>query len=192
MLKHSFVFCLALGFASVASAGFLATDPVALPGFKGSQPFVSGTLNVNVDYAVFAPGAYPIAEDPSLGSEFVYAYQIFPHDFKPVTFFTVGLAVSGTHNPAIDLLHATIGGTPPTAWTIQSSSAVGAFFTPNLLSPAYSPVLIFTSAKIPGFGPASVGDGGLSSQQTLPTPIPEPASLAFGLLAAGALLRRSR
>src|SRR4051812_28429982 len=48
---------------SGALAGPLAADPLALPGFHGTVSFNDGVLNVNVDYAVYAPGAYG-AGDP--------------------------------------------------------------------------------------------------------------------------------
>lgn len=192
MTRFPVAFALVMCFAPLASAGLLAVDPAGLPGFTGSQPFVSGTLNASVDYAVFALGTFPAAQDPSAGSDFVYAYQVFSLGSAPVSFFTVGLIIPGSHNATVDPLYATPGGTPPTAWTLQSSSAVGVFFTPNLLAPGYSPVLLFTNPNPPTFTFASVADGGQSSQKTLPTPIPEPASLALGLLTVGALLRRSR
>jgi hypothetical protein len=146
-----------------------------------------------VDYAVYAPGSFGdiLTPDPSGGSEYVYAYQIIPTDTLPVTFLTIGLSVPADNAVAAPLWGLT-GGIPATAWTIQSQGVAAAFLAPELQAPYYSRVLIFTSRYAPGFASASVGNGGKSDQQTLPSPIPEPGSLALATLAIGALLRRSR
>jgi len=50
------------------------------------------TLAVHVDFAVYAPGVFPEAGDPSPGNEYVYAYQILNLEAStvPVTAFSVG------------------------------------------------------------------------------------------------------
>ncbi len=196
MVRNILVVALVLGIASFASAGFLATDATAMPGFVGSQAFASGSMTANVDYAVYAPGNFAgdaLTPDPSGGTEYVYAYQVFPTGTDPVTFMTVGLVTgNGAHNATQYTLYGGAGGIPATAWTVQSSSAAAAFLIPELTSPSFSQVMVFTSPNPPTFTFASVGDGGQSDQQILPTPIPEPAYLAFLALGLGALLRRAR
>jgi len=197
MVKNVIVVALVLGLASIASAGFLATDGSAIPGFHGTQPFASGTMSADVDYAVYAPGSFPgdmFTPDPSGGAEYVYAYRVYPTGTKPITFLTVGLATgSGAHNATSLSLYAGAGGIPATAWSIQSSSAAAAFLAPELEDPFFSQVMIFTSPLPPTFDTASVGNGGKSDQKILTTPlVPEPASLAFIILGLGALIRRSR
>src|SRR5262245_48184350 len=75
--------------ATTALAGPLFADPAALPGWTGSSGFVGANggfkLNANVEFAVYAPGAFgtsaalgfPGGADPSGGTQFVYAYEIF-------------------------------------------------------------------------------------------------------------------
>jgi hypothetical protein len=195
MVKNVIIVALVLGLASIASAGFLATDGSAMPAFQGTQTFASGTMSANVDYAVYAPGNFGniLTPDPSGGTDYVYAYQVMPTGILPVTVLTVGLATgSGAHNAGTAPLYGAAGGIAPSAWAIQSTSAAALFATPELDAPSFSQVMLFTSPNAPTFGPASVADGGKSDQQILTTPIPEPASLAFLALGLGALLRRSR
>src|SRR5205085_1845327 len=71
------------GLSGVALAGPLATNGISIPGFTGTTafdaPYNGGTqhLLVNLDFAVFLPGTYPLAQDPSHGTQFVYAYQAY-------------------------------------------------------------------------------------------------------------------
>jgi hypothetical protein len=197
MVRTILVVGVMLGLVSVASAGFLSTDPAAM--LKGSQGFSSGTLAANVDYAVYAPGQYPddglTGNDPSNGAEYVYAYQVFNTGASPITFLSVGHQGPGAavHNATPDALHATVGGIAPTLWVALSTSVVGAFNSVQIQPPQHSEVLLFTSPNAPTFRAASVANSGQSNQQTLPTPVvPEPAGLALATLALGALLRRSR
>jgi len=87
-----------------AEAGLLsANSGGAIGAFTGTQLFSSDfggfTVNASVDYAVFAPGAFGVAfpgQDPSNGSDYVYAYQInnLPGTIPAATAisqFTVGL-----------------------------------------------------------------------------------------------------
>jgi hypothetical protein len=199
MSKKCFVvgllFCLAA--VSAAQAGLLASDPNGMVGFTGSMNFASGTMSATVDYAVFSPGTYPndfiTGKDPSNGTEYVYAYQVFPTGQDPTTTLAVGrIAPNVAHNAMVDALHVTVGGVQPSTWNVLSSSVYATFMTPELESPNHSRVLLFTSPSAPGWAPGSVGNGGQSDQKTLPTPIPEPAGL-LGMLAVGyGLLRRVR
>src|SRR5262245_8466311 len=77
--------------ASTAVAGALTSDPNAIPGWQGSIVMTgtngSALLKTNVDYAVYAPGQFGTSVamgynahtplDPSSGTQYVYAYEIF-------------------------------------------------------------------------------------------------------------------
>lgn len=71
--------------AAVVQAGPLPLNPDALAGYKGTTTASSGliaghTLDVSIDFAVFAPGQFNAyfgaGADPSNGTQFVYAYEI--------------------------------------------------------------------------------------------------------------------
>jgi len=187
---------LGLGLAAASHASIIATDPDAMTGFKGSEVFSStgggNILGVVVDYAVFAPGKYPGSSlggsDPSGGADYVYTYLInndpTPASTVSLTSFSVGLASgSGAHNAGVN---NSLGGITPFAQVITSSSFQH-LYSPSIDPGNSSNITLFTSPNAPTFGNASVGNGGLSDQEQLPTPTaPEPASL--GLLASAGLL----
>jgi len=178
---------------SSAMAGPIAGDPNAMPAWQGTQQFYvtdgSATLQVDVEYAVYLPGDY-----------YVYAYQVF-NDLagnRPVSNFSVGLdPASGAANIGWDAGAGTPGGTAPSFAGFSGTpptSSVWYFFSNTIDPPSeYSQVLLFTSPYGPRWAPATVMDSGLSNVQNLPSPMPEPATLA--LLALGgiaALIRRRR
>ncbi len=178
---------------STAQAGLLsANSGGAMPGFTGTQLFdvnFSGfTVSANVDFAVFAPGAFGVAfpgEDTSGGTDYVYAYQIHNLD-SDVTKLTVGLdgdealgtigfiGDAGLLDPSTDLYV----GVPPTssAWD----------FNPRLVINQSSAVLFFTSKGAPELHSATVSAGWFNSHD-LPSPLPEPASLTLLALGAGVM-----
>ena len=175
-----------------AHAGLLAdNDAGALPGFTGNTNFAGGfltyTIDADVDYAVFAPGTFDAAFpglDPSGGTEYVYAYQIANND-TDISKLTVGLdgdeplgtigyiADAGLTDPSDSLF---VGIPNPT-------SAAWDFTVPNPLTIGNSSaVLIFTSAAAPEYDSATV-EAAFPDSQSLPSPLPEPATL--GLMAMG-------
>ena len=110
-----------------AMGGLLPIDPLAYNDgtttWSGTQAFTAGSggthLGVTVDYAVYAPGEFQASStlgypaDPSNGSEFVYAYQLWNNvgGHLGVTTLTVGLADaldSGAYTEG-DKLPANIG-----------------------------------------------------------------------------------
>jgi len=197
----------AIGLAGVltsgALAGPLAVDPLALPGFHGTIAFNDGVLNVNVDYAVYAPGAYGVG-DPSGGTRFVYAYQGFnASTTRPFSNISVGLAdTSVVFNGGFDPGHALTGGVVPLFTDSQAgsgfpSSSFRSIFqnagTFTKVNPGqYSEVVLFTSTAPPQFYSSSVIDEGQQVQHALPSPIPAPASLALCVLGGASFLRRRR
>ena len=197
-----------LGCAGLALAAPLVSDPNALAAWQGTQRFYDtdgggATLDVDVEYAVYAPGNYGLSgTDPSSGAHYVYAYQVF-NDLLgnvPVSSFSVGLdPTANVANIGSDAGSGTPGGTAPTASAFSGSPPTSAvwYFYLNTIDPPpaneYSTVLLFTSPYGPKWMPASVMDGGLSAQQDLPSPTPEPATLALMALGGvAALIRRRR
>jgi len=188
-----------------ASAGPIAGDVAAMPAWQGTQQFyaTSGveTLQVDVEYAVYAPGNYSLSgTDPSGGTQFVYAYQVF-NDLlgnAPVSTFSVGLdPTANVANIGSDAGSGTLGGTAPTASAFSGTPPTSAvwYFYLNTIDPPptneHSAVLLFTSPYGPKWAPASVLNSGLSNKQNLPSPLPEPATVMLMLAgSAVALLRR--
>jgi len=185
-----------------AQASLLSSDPLAMAAWRGTQTFYAAddvyTLNVTADYAVYAPGQYP-GTDPSVGADYVYAYEIF-NTLNPasvgVTMLTVGLAPgSGAHYAGFTSgPPGQLGGAGPAQPRIGATSARWYFFINPVDYGEDSFTLRFTSPYGPRWMTASVDDGGLSADAPMPSPMPEPATLV--LLSAGLastiLVRRRR
>lgn len=179
---------------SSASAGPLSTNPFGLPGFTGSVNFAAANVSATMDYAVFAPGAFGASggTDPSGGTQYVYAYQVFATG-SPFTSASVGLVPGSiAFNDTFSTTYPLAGGTAPAVNVFQGAPPTSFF---NLWSPAvgaagYSAVLLFTSPQSPIYASASVANGAFSNQQTAPSPLPEPTSLV--LLGIGSLFALRR
>jgi len=180
----------------------------AMPGFNGTKAFAgsvgSFVYSADVDYAVFAPGDFTAAAgggtDPSGGSEYVYAYQIHHTGVtgnQSVNILSVGMP----QKPGSNIGHLEAngggdhginpGGSPTYTYFVGSyptyTSAVWTFANAasGLVTPGqWSEILMFTSPTAPDYYNASVKAGAVIDTDTLPTPVPEPAT---GLLAAGAV-----
>ncbi len=177
-------------------AGPIATDTRAMVGFYGMRSFsYSGfgeTLTAEVDYAVYAPAAYP-GDDPSPGDKYVYVYQIF-NDLAStvgVAFFSVGLEDGSGANHAGDDASEDAPGTA--GGQSQSLEMVGTasvywLFDPDVSIGAHSTTLLFTSPNAPAWKSGAMADGGLPTpgSDLLPSPTPEPATIA--LMATGLAL----
>ena len=192
------VFALPVLLVSTALGGPLGEDSTSISGYTGTVSFnASDVLFVDLDYAVFMPGIYPDdgvnGDDPSDGTEYVYAYQAFNvSPGAPLSTVSIGLLEdNGAGNAMADLLHEQLGGVEPSLIDCYSASIVYRFSSPVIMPDQYSTVVLFTSPNSPTWGPASVQYGGYTDQQTVPTPIPEPAAgLLLGLVGLAAIARR--
>jgi len=201
--------------AGFAIAGPLPTDPNALAAWRGSTLFTNGgSLKVDVEYAVYAPGQFDtsaalgfpshVPVDPSGGTQYVYAYELFNNvggTFVDLN-LSVGVAVGGIPNGSTNITNdpgTPEGGVPPNhsefipgsdpeqaaKWSYDSGLAVG----------AHSDILLFTSPFGPQFFQSSMqgGHATVASSQ-LPSPVPEPAGVVLAVIGAAmvSLLARWR
>ena len=187
-----------LGSAGAAEAGLLsANSGGAIPAFTGTQLFdntFSGfSVSANVDFAVFAPGAFGVAfpgQDPSGGAHHVYAYQI-ENLGSDISKLTVGLdgdeplgaigfiSGAGLIDPSASLY---VGAGPTSAaWDFDPGTLTSG--TVNFIL-YESAILFFTSAAAPELDSATVA-AAWSATHDLPSPLPEPATLSLLALGAG-------
>ncbi len=194
----------AFSILAMAGAGPLATDPTAMAGWRGSTLFTDGVLNVLIDYAVYAPGAYG-AGDPSGGTRFVYAYQGFNlSTTRPFSNVSIGFEdASVVWDGGFDPTRGTLGGVIP---LFQDSRAGSGFPTSSFRSifmagggpftkvnpGQWSQVMLYTSPMGPQMYSSSVIDDGRQVQLALPSPIPSPASLTLLATAGLVSVRRRR
>jgi hypothetical protein len=202
--------CFAL--SSIARGGILSADPAAYNDgtttWSGSNLFTGGggLVDVEVDYAVYAPGKFNASAvsgavghpvDPSNGNQYVYAYQLWNvGGIQTISGLSVGLAELG--NPGtvfVDKQVANIGSisipvdspadVTPSSMAFNGTpagSAVWHYSPGGLLVDNNSSVLIYTSPFPPHTDLASIL-GGLGAGGRLPSPVPEPATgllLVFG------------
>ena len=231
IMRNSGVFlAVMLACTSAARGGLLPIDPNAYydgtTTWSGTQAFTAtagngALLNVTVDYAVYAPGKFSTSTtldnptDPSGGTQYVYAYQLWNNvggQFN-VSTFTLGLADAADSDAYKEgnKLPANIGFVPNFAGSPAGVQPSGSAFTytsggtaqsavwnysPALPAGDYSNILIYTSPYPPHTDVSSI-QGGITGDQVidgLPSPynpVPEPASGSL-LAVAGVVLMAVR
>jgi len=200
---------LALAIAFPASAGMLAGNEDAMPGWTGSTDFdfdglpkEDTNLEGYVDFAVFGPENVPSFGDyePTEG-ELVYAYQVFAEGTDDVSAFVLtlnGVADNIGSSSDSGLVSPSAAAFIPTGE--PGGSAQWDFNSPGISPGQSSYLLLFSSPQLPENFAGLTIDGGTNAMVIpVPTPgsksIPEPSTLTMmvcGLIAAGCIGRRNR
>jgi len=198
--------------ASVARADFTNRVLLGAPGtlgapFQTTQNFFAtngtDTLDINVDFAVWAPGQFPGTYVPFAGftpanpTDYVYAYQVYNngpgHGQSTRQFSQLGINSTGGvinslgKDPSFDPSGVDVD-TPFAFLSPQGASYQ--FLVPTIGVNQFSVVLLLTSPNAPTFSQASVFDSGLSANGQVPMPVPAPATLTLLALGAACLRRR--
>lgn len=168
----------------------LDDDPCAI--VKDSVSFSSGLMNGHVDYAVYAPGQY----DGSISFKnlYVYAYQVFNEspsvgiDYFSVVRCPSVLVPNALYDP--DMEQAAAGGSIPTLSLVLQESVLFVFQFDNISPNEHSCTLLFASDSGPSMGTGLLG--GSPGIVSIPTPIPEPATIGLVIGGAFMALRRRR
>jgi len=166
--------------------------------FEAHDHARSRMLDVDVDYAVFAPGSFGGALTGSFfggfdpDASYVYAYQIYMNDPWSTTVLSelqIGLPAGAAetiqgggydanYDGSADDVAASFGYALP-------DSVSFLFESPQLAPGEFSVVLLFSSTAPPAFHAATIFDSGLSDQQDLPAPVPAPGAALLGTLGLG-------
>lgn len=196
--------------AGIAAAGPLPTDPNAIPGWQGSKVLTSAKITATVEYAVYAPGDFDTSlaldtpVDPSLDSDYVYAYEVFAGALpvKDLTVQTTLGAIPMSYVGTNHIDHYSFNpelGTAPNNWFFNTGTnptrVTNAKWTSSLGIPSggHSDILFFTSPFPPQFLTSSISGGGTNiATSTLPSPIPEPTTAALSVIAAVCLFAARR
>lgn len=185
--------------ARTALAGPLSTDPAAMAGWKGSQLFVgsNGTtsLMASVDFAVYAPGEFSQSDalgdplDPSGGTQYVYAYEIFNNVGGNTFSRNLSIAILDYPNLVQNLTHdpgTPEGGIAPNLIQFVPEDAPftnvkWTFNSPVITVGQHSDILLFTSPFAPQFLTAGMQGGSATiATAPLPSPTPEPSTILLG------------
>jgi hypothetical protein len=161
-------------------------DPAAMYLYRGQANVDFGSDGVSdghIDYAVYAPNVYQGSYKDDFSGFFVYAYQIFNiSSTVGIDMFLVGKSAdTDAFNPVFDpaMPYAVSGG----MWTdIQAvrSQSVNYIFHDTIGANRHSQTLLFTSEDGPGMGKGVVSGGFMGGAIVdVPSPVPEPATLAL-------------
>jgi hypothetical protein len=183
IMLAAYLFITQNGYAVVNS---IKNDPTAMFDYRGTAFFSAvGGLDVTVDYAVYAPGAYNHLIVPNT-DRYVYAYQVFNNAGSKVAvdYFSVGFPAD-THvfPPQYDPVnpYAVPGGILPMSYLL-SQQVMFMFLFDAVDEGEHSQTLLFTSEDGPDMGKGVVSGGitgGAIVDVPSPSPVPEPATLAL-------------
>ena len=174
------VVCAVAGGAAFADATIADDQTEGCALISGTEAFSAGEWDADVDYAVYAPGQYPGSHiDKDIN--YIYAYQIFNDSASTATLshLSVGLGEdAGAANPRFDDGYGVSGGIfPALSWLVGTPPGsvqwTGAQWAPS----THSTVLLFSSPNSYTFDSATLVNHGTSDTQSLPSPVPEPATL---------------
>jgi len=200
--------------ACFANAGPLPTDAAAIPAAQGSAIFSgttgAATLTAKVEYAVYAPGMFSTSAalafppDPSGGSDYVYAFEIFNDQGGNARVLNLSVDLAPDQNPTIVTHNPS---TPEAGLAPNLSQMIPVVgnpktnvkwsWTTSLFNVGlHSDILLMTSPFAPHFVLSSMQGGSTTlASASLPSPIPEPGTLVLlgtGLAGLLAVARRRR
>lgn len=215
MLRYVMVIGCGLVLCSTALAELAIQDlGDALPGYVGTRLFraeyeATGTnLDVDVDFAVFAPGDFTGGSQSTPGTffgygavntgQYVYAYQLHNLESSTVALSNMTLdLVEGSNVTGIGW-NSHRGDINATFPDLSTDDYVGFWFiAPQLMVKDDSYFLLFSSPNPPTLAFASILDGGIATEVDgglpVPTqPVPAPGALALGILGLTGLRRLRR
>ncbi len=197
--------------------GLIAGDTNAMDTWHSTLTFTGSSdpeyppvyyLYANIDYAVYVPGQFNLSfsgQDPSSGTQYVYAYQLFNDPHVPASTdtgilkFTVGVhsdeLTADVRIGQVDDPTTTSDKTSTPAWAGSpiATSATWKFSGSNQIALNYrSKILIFTSEYGPRWDSANLfgvkGSTAPENQYIMPSPIPEPAIPLILAIAGGLFL----
>jgi hypothetical protein len=178
-----------------AGAVALQSDPNGMPAWQGVQQFRSlmNVLSVDIEYCVYEPGKFDDTWglDPSGGTDYVYAYQVFndldPHPTQnppmkgSLSHFSVHL---DDNEQAANIGFVAGTNVDPSNSAFTLHTAGWDFVNPALDYMDISDVLYFTSPFGPEWDDGAITGAGLGDQQDMPSPTPEPTTLTLLGIAA--------
>ncbi len=171
---------------------YLDGDSAALA--SGTVVFTQPSWDADVEYAVYAPGAYP-GTHADKSTKYIYACQVFSDATSQATLasLSIGLLPAASAGGAgDDASYGATGGVAPLLSRVVGSPATSVQWTIDVDANEHSTVLLFSSPYSYTFEPATLTNAGQGDTEQLPSPVPEPATI--GLLALGtlAMIRRKR